>query len=282
MTRCGRYTPVPVADAGAPEAAASGSAAAAARRLGGFRGRDDWRPPMAGRDMRAALMGSSFQPNRLRVLLGAVAAGAVLTVLAMWQNAASDARLAGQSQVAGDAVMHSQRFAKAAPIALRGDPQAFLQVEESRAELGRELDLLARGGQSPAGRIPAASGQRADDLQKAIVLWNRSSKASANILGNRRNLIAFGASLAQYEEVAPGTDRHCRTPAARRDHGRPAPGGGTEPAVGDPAPDGRRPDLQYARFDPERGDLHPGRHRLGRGARRRPARWRWPLCAWRR
>jgi len=195
-------TPVPVADAAVPDAVASGSAAAAARRLGGFRGRDDAVADGAG-DMRATLMGGSFQPNRLRLLLGAVAAGAVLTVLAMWQNAASDARLAGQSQVAGDAVMHSQRFAKAAPIALRGDAQAFLQLEESRTELGRELDLLARGGQSPTGRIPAASGPRADDLQKAIVLWNRSSKAAANILGNRRNLIAFGGSLAQYEEVGP-------------------------------------------------------------------------------
>jgi twitching motility protein PilJ len=184
------------------DAASGGSAIAAARRLGGFRGRDE-APADGGADLRGAALGNGFQPNRLRLLLGAVAVGAVLTVLAMWQNSASDARLAGQSQVAGDTVMHSQRFAKAAPIALRGDAAAFFQLEESRAELGRELDLLARGGQSPAGRIPAASGQRAEDLQKAIVLWNRSSKAAANILGNRRNLLAFGTSLIQYEEVGP-------------------------------------------------------------------------------
>ena len=147
----------PATDAAA--SAASGSAAAAARRLGGFRGRDDTLAEGAV-DLRATTLGNGFQPNRLRMLLGAVATGAVLTVLAMWQNAASDARLAGQSQVAGDAVMHSQRFAKAAPIALRGDAQAFFQLEESRTELGRELDLLARGGQSPAGRIPARSEER--------------------------------------------------------------------------------------------------------------------------
>lgn len=181
---------------------AGGSATAAARRLGGFRDRDD---AVAGgmNDLRGATLGDGFQPSRMRLLFGAVAVGAALTVLAMWQNAASDARLAGQSQVAGDAVMHSQRFAKAAPIALRGDAAAFAQLEESRTELGRELDLLARGGQSPTGRIPAASGPRAEDLQKAIILWNRSSKAAANILGNRSNLLSFGASLTQYEEVGP-------------------------------------------------------------------------------
>ena len=179
---------------------ASGSASAAARRLGGFR-----RAPAAdgAADLRANPFGAQFQPNRQRALLGAFTAGVLVTLLGMWQNAASDARSAGQSQVAGDAVMHSQRVGKAAPNALRGDAPAFAQLEESRAELGRELDLLARGGQSPTGRIPAASGEHADKLTQAIGTWNASSKAAATIIGFKTNLLAFGVSLRQFEEVAP-------------------------------------------------------------------------------
>ncbi|WP_290417654.1 methyl-accepting chemotaxis protein [Massilia sp. YIM B02443] len=190
--------------AGAQDAAdtqASGSASAAARRLGRLRKEPD--APEGGADLRANPFGTQFQPNRQRVLLGAFAAGVLATLLGMWQNAASDARSAGQSQVAGDAVMHSQRVGKAAPNALRGDAPAFAQLEESRAELGRELDLLARGGQSPTGRIPAASGERADKLSQAIATWNASSKAAGTIIGFKSNLLAFGVSLRQFEEVAP-------------------------------------------------------------------------------
>lgn len=191
-------------DAGAHDAAdtqASGSASAAARRLGRLRKEPD--APESGADLRANPFGSQFQPNRQRVLLGAFAAGVLATLLGMWQNAASDARSAGQSQVAGDAVMHSQRVGKAAPNALRGDAPAFAQLEESRAELGRELDLLARGGQSPTGHIPAATGERADKLSQAIATWNASSKAAGTIIGFKSNLLAFGVSLRQFEEVAP-------------------------------------------------------------------------------
>ncbi|WP_306395032.1 methyl-accepting chemotaxis protein [Telluria beijingensis] len=193
------------ADAPAQDADAGGSASAAARRLGGFRTRSAAEALAAesANDLRSTAFGAQFQPSRLNLLLGVFVGGVLLTMLAAWQNAAFDARLAGQSQVTGDAVMHSQRFAKAAPIALRGDAAAFEQLEDSRTQLGRELDLLARGGQSPTGRIPAASGKRADDLQQAIVLWNASSKAAASILANKRNLLAFGVSLRQYEEVGP-------------------------------------------------------------------------------
>lgn len=187
-------------DAGA--AADAGSAAAAARRLGGFRRAPDGAEE-GGSDLRANALGAQFQPNRQRLLMGAFAAGVLATLLGMWQNAASDARSAGQSQVAGDAVMHSQRVGKAAPNALRGDAPSFAQLEESRAELGRELDLLARGGQSPGGRIPAASGERAARLSQAIATWNTSSKAAGTIIGFKTNLLAFGVSLRQFEEVAP-------------------------------------------------------------------------------
>lgn len=184
---------------GTGDTQASGSASAAARRLGSFRKE----PEAPGSDLRPSPFGTQFQPNRQRVLLGAFAAGVLATLLGMWQNAASDARSAGQSQVAGDAVMHSQRVGKAAPNALRGDAPAFVQLEDSRAELGRELDLLARGGQSPTGRIPAATGERADKLSQAIATWNASSKAAGTIIGFKTNLLAFGVSLRQFEEVAP-------------------------------------------------------------------------------
>jgi twitching motility protein PilJ len=196
---------------GAP-VAPGGSAEAAARRLGNVRQRSA-PAPAAGKakglekeqdeDLSLPLIGHLSLPRQLRLLLGAFAAGILVTVLAMWQNAARDAEAAARSQTASDALMHSQRVAKAAPIALRGDSGAFAQLEASRAALGRNLGLLARGGDTPAGEIPAASGEMAARLSKARAKWSASDSAAATLVKNKRHLLGFGTSLAQLDALTP-------------------------------------------------------------------------------
>lgn len=179
-----------------------GSADAAARRLGNTRPRKPLHAPDEGEDLRLPLIGHLSLSRQLRLVMAAFVAGILLTVLSMWQNAARLDAVSTQGQIAADALMHSQRVAKAAPNALRGDMGAFNELDDSRAEVGRLLQLLARGGQANGQAIPASSGEVAALLAKARSAWSASNAAAATIVSNKRHLVGFGASAARFEPLA--------------------------------------------------------------------------------
>jgi twitching motility protein PilJ len=62
-------------------------------------------------------------------------------------NTIQGANRSAQTQVASDALMHSQRIGKAAPNAVQGSVEGFRQLEESRKELNKDINLMTRGGQ---------------------------------------------------------------------------------------------------------------------------------------
>lgn len=183
-----------------------GSADAAARRLGGTRPRKPQHAaseaPAEGDELRLPLIGHLSLARQLRLVMAAFAAGILLTVLSMWQNAARTDVVSRQGQIASDALMHAQRVAKAAPSALRGDMGAFNELDESRAEVGRLLQLLARGGQADGDAIPASSGELQPLLAKARSAWVASNAAATTIVGNKRHLVGFGASVGKFEPLA--------------------------------------------------------------------------------
>ncbi len=197
----GVLAPQPVHDG-----AAHGSADAAARRLGSTRPRKS--QPGAGEsagdgdELRLPLIGHLSLSRQLRLVLAAFVAGILLTVLSMWQNAARTDVVSNQGQIASDALMHAQRVAKAAPNALRGEMGAFNELDDSRAEVGRLLQLLARGGQADGKAIPATSGELQSLLAKARSAWVASNAAATTIVGNKRHLVGFGASVDKFEPLA--------------------------------------------------------------------------------
>ncbi len=188
------------------DGAAHGSADAAARRLGSTRPRKS--QPGAGEsagdgdELRLPLIGHLSLSRQLRLVLAAFVAGILLTVLSMWQNAARTDVVSNQGQIASDALMHAQRVAKAAPNALRGEMGAFNELDDSRAEVGRLLQLLARGGQADGKAIPASSGELQSLLAKARSAWVASNAAATTIVGNKRHLVGFGASVDRFEPLA--------------------------------------------------------------------------------
>ncbi len=179
-----------------------GSADAAARRLGNTRPRKPLNAAPETDDLRLPLIGHLSLSRQLRLVLAAFVAGILLTVLAMWQNAAHTDVVSTQGQIAADALMHAQRVARSAPLALRGESSAFNELDDSRAEVGRLLTLLARGGQSGGQAIPAASGQLVPMMGKARSGWSASNAAAATIVGNKRHLVGFGASVDKFEPLA--------------------------------------------------------------------------------
>lgn len=180
-----------------------GSAEAAARRLGNIRHRKPQIVADEDENLRLPLIGHMPLARQLRLVLVAFVAGILLTVTSMWQNAARTDVVSNQGQLAADALTHSQRVAKAAPIALSGETSAFAELDDSRAELGRLLTLLARGGQSNNLIIPSASNQLASLLAKARSGWSASNAAATTIVGNKRHLVGFGASVDRLDALAP-------------------------------------------------------------------------------
>jgi twitching motility protein PilJ len=154
-------------------------------------------------DLRLPLIGHLSLPRQLRILLVAFVIGILLTLLSLWRNAGSGAIASSQTQIASEALMHSQRVGKAAPNAMQGVPDAFTQLQDSRIALSRELDLLAKGGDFNGSAIPASSGSLAAQLAAVRSKWQASDSAAASILKMKPELIAFDKNLKQLDVLAP-------------------------------------------------------------------------------
>jgi len=186
------------------------SADDAAERLGNLAGRKQRAAAAAAaaaggadEDLRLPLIGHLSLPRQLRILLAAFAIGILVTIFSLWRNAGSGAVASSQTQIAGDALMHSQRVGKAAPNAMQGNLDAFTQLQDSRMALGRDLELLARGGVFNNNAIPAASGDTARQLATVNAKWKVSDAAAVSILKMKPELVGFDKSLQQLDILSP-------------------------------------------------------------------------------
>ena len=134
----------------------------------------------------------------------AMLALAVLALLGFAWISASDALLASaRTQIASDLVMHSQRLGKAAPNAIQGNSTAFRQLEQSRAAISQQLDLLAKGGQWQGRAIPATDQSGMAQIDALRALWMKSDSTAAQILAMEKELTGFGATLKTLNKLSP-------------------------------------------------------------------------------
>ena len=97
-------------------------------------------------DLKLPLIGHLPLQKQLSVLTTVMALSLAASLLFVTFNTRSGNIASAQTQLASDALMHSQRLGKAAPNAVQGNPEAFRQLEESRNELNQDFRLMARGG----------------------------------------------------------------------------------------------------------------------------------------
>ncbi|MDB5796712.1 MAG: methyl-accepting chemotaxis protein [Paucimonas sp.] len=141
--------------------------------------------------------------KQIRLLLGALTASVVLGAVFLYISTSQAIITATQTQVAGDALMHSQRIGKAAPNAIQGNVQAFKQLEESRKELNDDLNVLQKGGTTQGREIDALDDHLMSTLVESRKLWSNSDKAADTILKMRAQLTGFGATLKKLNEISP-------------------------------------------------------------------------------
>ena len=197
-------------EAGAPEVAAEGASAASVQlaQLDNASHTDDdnpaGTPTQLGRSPMDAVVGWMERvPFAAQQRVFTI--GLVVGLLALLISVYLDNRQANngsvQIEIAGDTLMHSQRLAKAVPVALLGNTNAFAQLKESRARLQENLDAL-KNGNSERG-VRASGGEAEALLDKSIEEWKRSDKSAQAILAQEKTLVAVGKTLNVFNASNP-------------------------------------------------------------------------------
>jgi hypothetical protein len=141
-------------------------------------------------------MAQPSQPNRtipvqamLFLAFGVV--GLVAAVCALWYHFAARTSAFDQARIASDALMHVQRIGMAAPDALRGDPQAFAQLQESGAQLHSSARLMTDAGSSAAA------------LAQLRFKVAGTEQAAQTILKMQPELAGLAKTLVELDTLAP-------------------------------------------------------------------------------
>ncbi|MBJ7310556.1 type IV pili methyl-accepting chemotaxis transducer N-terminal domain-containing protein [Rugamonas sp. CCM 8940] len=199
--------PAPASAPTAPAAAAAGPAGDAAdaplRLRDAIRRRGSAAPVDAGPGLKLPLIGHLPPQRQLSILSTSLAVSLGLSVLFVALNTVRGAGRSTQTQVASDALMHSQRIGKAAPNAVQGNAEAFRQLEESRKELNNDFRLMAGGGNYQGRSIGAPRAGLAPVVAAARQQWNNSEQAAGTILLLKADLSGFDRTLREINAASP-------------------------------------------------------------------------------
>jgi twitching motility protein PilJ len=153
--------------------------------------------------LRLPLIGHMPLQQQTKILLTSLVCSLFLVGTFVWLESDNSVLISTQTQIAGDALMHSQRIGKAAPNAIQGNPEAFRQLQGSRQELNQDLEVLIKGGSYQGRTIAAADSGLARQLEEAQKLWLNSDKAAATLLGLQKELTGFGSTLQKLNALSP-------------------------------------------------------------------------------
>ena len=169
----------------APDAAARRATAAGAAGLAGGAG-----VAFAAAAM-LPLIGHRPMAQQQRILGGVLVLGLVLLVLTTVMALTSAARNAGQVAATGQALMQSQRLAKAVSQALVGNAPAFAEVKESAHVLASNTRALLSGGDGVAP-VPASVQALLTPLTPLV---DGAEKRANVVLGQQKTLTQVGDAL---------------------------------------------------------------------------------------
>ncbi|MYN39593.1 methyl-accepting chemotaxis protein [Duganella sp. FT109W] len=154
-------------------------------------------------DVKLPLIGHLPAQRQLSILSTALAlclgASAVFVAL----NTIHNANRSAQTQVASDALMHSQRIGKAAPNAVQGSAEGFRQLEESRKELTSDINLMTRGGKYQGRTIGEPPSDIATVVAAARKQWNATDLAAGTILMLKADLSGMDKTLQKLNDMSP-------------------------------------------------------------------------------
>jgi len=154
-------------------------------------------------NIRLPLIGKLPLPQQVRILLIILGLSLILGAIFVWLSTSYSILSSTQTQIAGDALMHSQRIGKAAPNAIQGNLEAFKQLEESRKEFNHDLAVLSKGGTYQGREIDSPDAVMESALKDTQKVWTNSDKAAETILKLKKELTGFGTTLQKLNTLSP-------------------------------------------------------------------------------
>ncbi|MFJ3056483.1 methyl-accepting chemotaxis protein [Herbaspirillum sp. NPDC087042] len=175
------------------------------------------------RRMRLPYLNRFSLRTQTRLLLALLSLSLTALFLFLWLGSRIYILATLQTNLASDLVMHSQRIGKAVPNAIQGNPEAFVQLSQSRNEFNRDLLLLTSGGAYQGNTIEPADAAIKPALENVARLWRRTDQAADTILRLEKELTGFGTTLRQLNQLLPLMLDLSEQIAMLQSQGRPTP-----------------------------------------------------------
>jgi twitching motility protein PilJ len=150
-------------------------------------------PPPSRRRAAVPFIGGLPLRAQVSILVTVLVASVALASMFVWIDARETRSVARQARLVGDSLMHAQRLARAAPMALRGVGDGFRQLAESRARVGEAVAALQSGGVVREQPIARVDGLLRPSVTRLSEQWKRSEQAA----GTLQQLQPMLSSVAQ-------------------------------------------------------------------------------------
>ncbi|QAU33545.1 methyl-accepting chemotaxis protein [Janthinobacterium sp. 17J80-10] len=154
-------------------------------------------------NIRLPWIGTMPLQEQVRVLLLMLGLTLLLGAIFAWANSRGTSLAATQTQIAAEALMHSQRIGKAAPNAIQGNEEAFRQLKESRDALQANLNILNNGGPYQGRTIGAPSQAMKRVVEDTLRAWDQTESSASTILKLQGELTTLGATLKKMNAISP-------------------------------------------------------------------------------
>jgi len=148
---------------------------------------------------RAPFIGDKPVTTQMQILGAAAAVLLVLTAVLVYEDTSVRTRNATFISIASQMQFHTQRLAKAAGLAARGQQAAFPQMQDSREQFEGYLKVLRSGGVALGVTLPSAEGSPGitSQIEELWKRWPESSNAATAILAARNDLVALAQNVAE-------------------------------------------------------------------------------------
>ncbi len=141
------------------------------------------------------LIGGLATGLQLQILIGALvfvlAIAAIVVVIDTRQGTFGTIYIASVGKIQ----TLSQRLAKAAQLASRGNVEAFKQLRSSRDEFAALIKLLDAGGESGNVTLPSTPSAVRPALDELNKEWGKTDRNATLVLDEEKNLVALGSAV---------------------------------------------------------------------------------------
>jgi twitching motility protein PilJ len=150
-------------------------------------------------DFRVPFIGDKPFISQMKVLAFVAGFLFLATGTMVWYDTTTRTQKATHISIASQMQFHTQRLAKAAGLAARGQQAAFPQVADSREQFADYLNTLRNGGVALGVKVDGAATNaeltgKIEELEKR---WPPSAKAAGTILAAQKDLVALANNIAQ-------------------------------------------------------------------------------------